>query len=83
MTFQFLYVKSSYPNKLSMTKLMFSGDGCVDKPLSTLWRNHISSEKADILMKVSQTPSMKQSDKRDNQICKDKIKAFDKLNLPM
>jgi len=29
------------------------GDGCVDKPLSTLWRNHISSEKADILMKVT------------------------------
>ena len=24
----------------------------MDKPLSTLWRNHISSEKADILMKV-------------------------------
>jgi len=29
------------------------GDGCVDKPLSTLWRNHISSDKADILMKVT------------------------------
>jgi len=29
------------------------GDGCVDKPLSTLWRNHISSEKADIVMKVT------------------------------
>ena len=65
-----------------MTKLMFPGDGCVDKPLSTLWRNHISSEKADILMKVSQTPSMKQSDKRDNQIMQDKTKASEKLNLP-
>ena len=31
----------------------FPGDGCVDKPLSTLWRNHISSDKADILMKVT------------------------------
>ena len=30
-----------------------SGDGCVDKPLSTLWRNHISSEKPDILMKMT------------------------------
>lgn len=29
------------------------GEGCVDKPLSTLWRNHISSEKADIVMKVT------------------------------
>lgn len=29
------------------------GDGCVDKPLSTLWRNHIGSEKADIVMKVT------------------------------
>jgi hypothetical protein len=29
------------------------GDGCVDKPLSTLWRNHISSDKQDIIMKVS------------------------------
>jgi len=29
------------------------GDGCVDKPLSTLWRNHISSEKADIVMKLT------------------------------
>ena len=34
-------------------KFSFSGDGCVDKPLSTLWRNHISSDKADILMKVT------------------------------
>ena len=25
----------------------------MDKPLSTLWRNHISSDKADILMKVT------------------------------
>jgi len=29
------------------------GDGCVDKPLSTLWRNHIGSDKADIMMKVT------------------------------
>lgn len=29
------------------------GDGCVDKPLSTLWRNHVSSDKADIVMKVT------------------------------
>ncbi len=32
--------------------LLISGDGCVDKPLSTLWRNHISSDKPDIIMKV-------------------------------
>lgn len=29
------------------------GNGCVDKPLSTLWRNHISSDKPDIVMKMT------------------------------
>ena len=37
------------PNKIPF----FSGDGCVDKPLSTLWRNHISSDKPDIVMKMT------------------------------
>eukprot|EP00094_Tigriopus_californicus_P010052 TCALIF_09693-PC protein Name:"Similar to FAM43A Protein FAM43A (Homo sapiens)" AED:0.27 eAED:0.27 QI:0/0.66/0.75/1/0.66/0.75/4/197/673 len=31
------------------------GDGCVDKPLSTLWRNHVSSDKANIVMKLTIT----------------------------
>jgi hypothetical protein len=30
-----------------------AGEGCVDKPLSTLWRNHIGSDKPDIVMKVT------------------------------
>ena len=34
-------------------KIPFSGNGCVDKPLSTLWRNHISSDKPDIVMKMT------------------------------
>ena len=34
-------------------KIHFPGDGCVDKPLSTLWRNHISSDKPDIVMKMT------------------------------
>jgi hypothetical protein len=29
------------------------GDGCVDKPLATLWKNHKTSEKPDIIMKVT------------------------------
>ena len=55
MTFQFLSVKCGSPNKQTNNVFWSPGDGCVDKPLSTLWRNHISSEKADILMKVSRT----------------------------
>ena len=33
--------------------LFVPGEGCVDKPLSTLWRNHVSSDKTDIVMKVT------------------------------
>lgn len=29
------------------------GDGCVDKPLATLWKNHMTTEKPNIIMKVT------------------------------
>lgn len=29
------------------------GDGCVDKPLATLWKNHMSTDKPNIMMKVT------------------------------
>ena len=31
----------------------FLGDGCADKPLATLWKNYTSTEKPNILMKVT------------------------------
>ena len=31
----------------------FAGDGCVDKPLATLWKNHMSTDKPNIMMKVT------------------------------
>ena len=31
----------------------FSGDGCIDKPLATLWKNHIGTDKPSIVMKVT------------------------------
>ena len=31
----------------------FSGDGCIDKPLATLWKNHIGTDKPNIVMKVT------------------------------
>ena len=36
-----------------MVLFSLSGDGCVDKPLATLWRNHTTSEKPNIVMKVT------------------------------
>jgi len=33
------------------------GDGCVDKPLATLWKNHLGTEKPNIIMKVTVCPS--------------------------
>ena len=33
--------------------LLIAGDGCVAKPLATLWRNHSTSDKAQIIMKVT------------------------------
>ena len=55
MKFQLLNLKTPDTQTIDVKTnvFLFPGDGCVDKPLSTLWRNHISSEKADILMKVS------------------------------
>ncbi len=35
------------PSRLS------EGDGCADKPLNTLWRNHIGSDKPHIVMKLT------------------------------
>ena len=32
---------------------LFSGDGCIDKPLATLWKNHIGTDKPNIVMKVT------------------------------
>ena len=32
---------------------IFSGDGCIDKPLATLWKNHIGTDKPSIVMKVT------------------------------
>lgn len=29
------------------------GEGCVDKPLATLWKNHMSTDKPNIIMKVT------------------------------
>lgn len=29
------------------------GSGCVDKPLATLWRNHVGSDKPNIVMKLT------------------------------
>jgi len=29
------------------------GDGCVDKPLATLWKNHTTTDKPNIIMKVT------------------------------
>ena len=46
-------IKICPPIKPLVKHFSVSGDGCVDKPLSTLWRNHISSEKPDILMKMT------------------------------
>lgn len=31
----------------------FTGDGCVDKPLATLWKNHTTTDKPNIIMKVT------------------------------
>ena len=33
--------------------LSFAGDGCVDKPLATLWKNHTTTDKPNIMMKVT------------------------------
>ena len=30
-----------------------AGSGCVDKPLATLWRNHVGSDKPNIVMKLT------------------------------
>lgn len=30
-----------------------TGDGCVDKPLATLWKNHTTTDKPNIVMKVT------------------------------
>jgi hypothetical protein len=40
---------------LTLFFFLFAGEGCVDKPLSTLWRNHVESDKPDIVMKVRTT----------------------------
>lgn len=36
---------------------MFAGEGCAEKPLSTLWKNYTSSSKPDVNMKVAVTRS--------------------------
>lgn len=36
---------------------MFTGDGCIEKPLATLWRNYQQSSKPDVIMKLSVTNS--------------------------
>lgn len=36
---------------------LVTGEGCVDKPLSTLWRNYNQSSKPDVVMKLSITNS--------------------------
>ncbi|GAB0087958.1 uncharacterized protein DMENIID0001_023280 [Sergentomyia squamirostris] len=33
------------------------GDGCVEKPMSTLWRNYVQHSKPDVLMKIKVTSS--------------------------
>lgn len=33
------------------------GDGCVDRPIATLWRNYCQSNKADVSMKLTATSS--------------------------
>ena len=33
--------------------ILFLGDGCIDKPLATLWKNHIGTDKPNIVMKVT------------------------------
>uniref|UniRef100_A0A182NQG9 RING-type E3 ubiquitin transferase n=1 Tax=Anopheles dirus TaxID=7168 RepID=A0A182NQG9_9DIPT len=34
-----------------------SGDGCVEKPLATLWRNYTQNSKPDVMMKLCLCPS--------------------------
>ena len=33
------------------------GDGCVEKPLATLWRNYTQNSKPDVMMKLCVCPS--------------------------
>lgn len=40
-----------------MSIFLFAGEGCVDKPLATLWRNYNQSSKPDVVMKLSITNS--------------------------
>lgn len=45
---------SAPPLPLLLTRhIFFPGDGCVDKPLATLWKNHMSTDKPNIMMKVT------------------------------
>lgn len=36
---------------------MSTGDGCADKPLSTLWKNYIQNKKSDVVMRLRVCPS--------------------------
>lgn len=38
-------------------KFYFSGEGCIEKPLNTLWKNYSSSSKPDVQMKITVTQS--------------------------
>lgn len=42
---------------LKIFGLFFLGEGCIDKPLSTLWKNYSGSTKPDVHMKISVTQS--------------------------
>lgn len=45
---------SDYKGALKYTQfIFFIGDGCADKPLSTLWKNYTSTDKPNIVMKVT------------------------------
>lgn len=49
-----IYEAKNYSSEfLWRIKFIFVGDGCADKPLSTLWKNYATTEKPNIIMKVT------------------------------
>jgi len=44
-----------------IVNISFLGDGCADKPLSTLWKNYTGTDKPNIIMKVTVCASGKRT----------------------
>lgn len=46
-----------FSNHWFLLFLLFSGEGCVEKPMSTLWRNYVQHYKPEVVMRIKVSSS--------------------------